>query len=127
MGLDVCMSKIFLELTPINVRHLVAETGVLHKHDLQSFWRVDYPLSQSVSDDAKAILLKLGDREKVYNPALINPYFKHSEVSLHQGRRETCITVPMEGLSCVPDICQLQCTKHTLVCDATVQVQLVLF
>ena len=80
MALDVLNHAIILELTHLNVRHLIAETGVLREHNLLSLWRVDYPLREGVIGDKEAIILKLGDEEKVCNPALVDPHFKHSEV-----------------------------------------------
>ena len=75
------MSETSLELMHIYAQHLVTETGVLPKHNLLYLWRVDYPLPVGVGDDAEAILLKLGDGEKVCNPALVDPNFKHPEVT----------------------------------------------
>ena len=63
MGLNVCMRETFLELTHIYVRHLFADTGVSQKLDSFSLWCVDCPIPKGVSDDAEAILLKLGDGE----------------------------------------------------------------
>ena len=92
MGLYVCINEPFRELTHINVRHLIAETGVLHKFNLLALWRVDYPLSEGVSSDAEAIFPKLRDREKVRNPALVEPDFEYPEVTLHGSRSNACIT-----------------------------------
>ena len=50
---------------------------------------MDYPLREGVSGDAEATLLKLGDEEKVCNPALVNPHLNHSEVILWvEGQRK---------------------------------------
>ena len=104
-GLNVCMSETFRELMHLNVRHLVEEPGVLHKNDLLSLWCVDCPLSEGISDDAKVILLKLEDREKVCNLALVNSHFKHSEVIFHRGRRDAYTAVHTEKFHCGPDMC----------------------
>ena len=125
MGLDVCKRKIILELTHINVRYLVAETGVLQEHHLLSLWRMDYPLRDGASSDAEAILFNLGNGEKVCNPPLVNSHFKHSEVTLSRGRHDAHVTVPVENLPCGPDICQVPFAKHNVIRGWAVQLQLV--
>ena len=122
MAFDVHRYEITLELTHINVRYLVAETGVLQEHHLLSLWRMDYPLRDGASSDAEAILFNLGNGEKVCNPALVNPNFKHSEVTLSRGRHDAHVTVPVENLPCGPDICQVPFTKHAMVRRRVIQV-----
>ena len=60
--------------------HIFAETGVSLELNLFSLWCVDGPLPVGVAGDAESIFLELGDGEKVRNPALVDPHFKHSEV-----------------------------------------------
>ena len=76
-----------------------------------------------VNDNMEAIGLKLGDEEKVCNPALVNEHFKYSKATFHRVRCDTWITVSTDNLPWVADLCQVVFTYYTMVRGHTVRIQ----
>ena len=94
-GLDVCISERLCDVTYINVRHILSETGVSLELKLLALWRVDDPFPVGTSGDSKAIFLELWDGEKVCNSSFVEPHLENSKVPNLRAFFGACVAIPI--------------------------------
>ena len=114
-SLDVCTGERFLGITHINVRDILAETGVSLKFILETMLRVDGPLSVGISSDSKVILLELGTERRFAIPSSLIQYIEHTTVYFDCAICDSYITLYAENLPRFPYICQVPLAKHAIV------------
>ena len=118
--LDVCISECLLDVTHINVRHLLGETGVSLELKLLDLWQVDGPHPMGIRGDSEAIFLELGDGEKIGNSSLVDLHLENSKVPDLGRQFHPCVTISADRPPCVANILEAPCDENTVVCCCTI-------